>query len=52
MTATRLAWNCYARPFIAVTWAEYPLDPGEQALADIADWGPAEDWSDWANATR
>jgi predicted transcriptional regulator len=36
----------------AVTWAEHPLDPGEQALADIADWGPAEDWSDWANATR
>jgi hypothetical protein len=30
----------------AVTWAERPLDPGEQALADIADWGPAEDWSD------
>ncbi len=23
----------------AVTWAEHPLDPGEQALADIADWG-------------
>jgi len=36
----------------AVTWAEHPLDPGEQALAEIADWGPAEDWSDWANATR
>jgi hypothetical protein len=36
----------------AVTWAEHPLDPGEQALAGIADWGPAEDWSDWANATR
>jgi antitoxin MazE2 len=36
----------------AVTWAEHPLDRGEQALADIADWGPAEDWSDWANATR
>lgn len=36
----------------AVTWAEHPLDLGEQALADIADWGPAEDWSDWADATR
>ena len=36
----------------AVTWAAHPLDPGEQALAEIADWGPAEDWSDWANATR
>jgi len=34
----------------AVTWADHPLDPGEQALADIADWGPAEDWSDWRDA--
>ncbi len=33
-------------------WATTPLDEGEQALADIADWGPAEDWSDWADATR
>ena len=30
-------------------WAA-PLGPGEQTLADIADWGPAEDWSDWADA--
>ncbi len=29
-------------------WAASPLDDGEQALAEIADWGPAEDWSDWA----
>ncbi|MBX7161560.1 MAG: ribbon-helix-helix domain-containing protein [Acidimicrobiia bacterium] len=29
-------------------WAEAPLDAGEQALGEIADWGPAEDWSDWA----
>jgi predicted transcriptional regulator len=36
----------------AATWAEVPLDAGEQSLADIADWGPAEDWSDWADATR
>ncbi|HZA79285.1 MAG TPA: ribbon-helix-helix domain-containing protein [Acidimicrobiales bacterium] len=36
----------------AETWARQPLDDGEQALADIADWGPAEDWSDWADATR
>jgi hypothetical protein len=25
-------------------------DDEEQALAEIADWGPAEDWSDWAEA--
>jgi Ribbon-helix-helix protein, copG family len=36
----------------AVTWADVPLDAGEQSLGDIADWGPAEDWSDWADATR
>lgn len=28
-------------------WAAAPLDEGEQALGAIADWGPAEDWSDW-----
>lgn len=36
----------------AATWAEVPLDAGEQSLAEIADWGPAEDWSDWADAAR
>jgi hypothetical protein len=36
----------------AEIWAATPLDDGEQALAAIADWGPAEDWSDWADAER
>ena len=36
----------------ATTWQERPLEQGERALADIADWGPAEDWSDWADAAR
>ncbi len=36
----------------ARTWERTPLDEGEQALAAVADWGPAEDWSDWADATR
>jgi len=36
----------------AVRWQQQPLDDGERALAEIADWGPAEDWSDWADATR
>jgi predicted transcriptional regulator len=36
----------------AVTWVERPLDDGERSLAAIADWGPAEDWSDWADAAR
>jgi Arc/MetJ-type ribon-helix-helix transcriptional regulator len=34
----------------AHTWVQHPLDAGERALADVADWGPAEDWSDWADA--
>lgn len=29
-------------------WTRHPLDDGERALGDTADWGPAEDWSDWA----
>lgn len=33
-------------------WEDQPLDEGERSLAEIAEWGPAEDWSDWADATR
>lgn len=29
-------------------WAASPPDEGERSLGDIAEWGPAEDWSDWA----
>jgi len=36
----------------AVTWVEQPLDQGERSLAAVAAWGPAEDWSDWADAAR
>ena len=36
----------------ATTWAEQPLSEDEASLAAIADWGPAEDWSDWADAVR
>lgn len=36
----------------ARVWTENPLDEGEQSLSQIADWGPAEDWADWADATR
>lgn len=32
-------------------WASAPLDDGERAFAAIADWGPAEDWADWDDAT-
>jgi hypothetical protein len=33
-------------------WAAIPLTDAESMLAEIADWGPAEDWSDWADAAR
>lgn len=36
----------------ALAWQQAPLDEGERSLADIADWGPAEDWSDWADEAR
>jgi hypothetical protein len=33
-------------------WDGAPLTDGEKALTEIADWDPAEDWSDWADAAR
>lgn len=32
------------------SWGSQPLSPEENELGEIATWGPAEDWSDWANA--
>lgn len=34
----------------ARTWEQAPLDATERSLAEVSDWGPAEDWSDWADA--
>ena len=31
-------------------WQQQPLSASETALGEIADWGPAEDWSDWTDA--
>jgi len=31
-------------------WTSLPPTAEESAFAEIADWGPAEDWSDWADA--
>lgn len=31
-------------------WERMPLTEAEQSLAQVADWGPAEDWADWADA--
>ena len=36
----------------ADAWVRVPLDEGERSLSEIADWGPAEDWSDWEHAAR
>lgn len=46
--AIRLHLNRLASEHDADRWEASPLDEGESALAAIADWGPAEDWSDWA----
>lgn len=32
------------------SWTRKPLLPEESSLAEISDWGPAEDWSDWSDA--
>lgn len=33
-------------------WERAPASDDESSLAAIADWGPAEDWADWADAAR
>jgi hypothetical protein len=33
-------------------YAEQPMTNDETSFAQIADWGPAEDWTDWADAPR
>lgn len=32
-------------------WLKIPMTGDEQSLAEISDWGPAEDWTDWLDAT-
>jgi hypothetical protein len=36
----------------AETWARTPPTEEERAIGEIAEWGPAEDWSDWADPAR
>jgi len=50
--AVRQHLNRLASERDADTWEALPLTEGESTLAKIADWGPAEEWGDWANATR
>jgi len=30
-------------------WEQIPPTEAEQSLSQVADWGPAEDWTDWAD---
>jgi hypothetical protein len=32
-------------------WLRRPLTADETSLTEISDWGPAEDWTDWLDAT-
>jgi predicted transcriptional regulator len=34
----------------AEAWVRAPLTDSERSLEGIADWGPAEDWTDWDDA--
>lgn len=34
----------------AKQWEQQPATDAERSLETIADWGPAEDWSDWNDA--
>ena len=36
----------------AERWRQQPATDTERSLEAIADWGPAEDWSDWTDAAR
>jgi antitoxin MazE2 len=36
----------------AERWQQQPPTDAERSLEVIADWGPAEDWSDWNDAAR
>ena len=49
--AVRMHLDRLASERDAERWEDAPLDKGESALSAIADWGPAEEWEDWADAT-
>ena len=36
----------------AERWEASPATEAELSLATVSDWGPAEDWSDWADEAR
>lgn len=36
----------------AERWELTPASAQELALTEVAEWGPAEDWTDWSDAAR
>lgn len=49
--ALRRYLNAMAAERDAEIYAESPLRPDELAIMSIQSWLPAEDWSDWADAS-
>ena len=50
--ALRRHLNTLAAQRDAAAYEANPLSPQELSLSEIERWAPAEDWSDWADATR
>ncbi len=50
--ALRRYLNALAAPSDADAYETNPLTPQELSLMEIEHWAPAEDWSDWDDATR
>jgi hypothetical protein len=48
--ALRRHLNLLASEAEATIYEQRPLTDDERELAAVADWGPAEDWADWADA--
>ena len=49
--ALRRHLNAVAAERDAEIYARSPLRPDELSFMSIQSWGPAEDWSDWADAS-
>ena len=49
--ALRRHLNSLAAQQDAAAYEELPLTPEELSLAGAERWAPAEDWSDWADAS-
>ena len=50
--ALRRHLNALAAQRDVAAYEANPLSPEEFSLMDVESWAPAEDWSDWADATR